>query len=151
MEKIINKYLVFFLFKIFLLTIFLSFTAVNAAQTTTTKASATNTAVIRNILISDKANKEGYVTTGKTSLPTSPSRIYVSVLVSKATPGLKVSIVLTSPQNHQADLTSEVTQTGNILKGFIFESNMTPWSSGVYHVDVSLSSGGKQSTTFTVK
>src|SRR5579872_156523 len=56
-----------------------------------------DSAVITNIIVSEKANSAGYVLFPKTTLPSNAKNIYVTVGVKNTTPGTGVSVTLIGP------------------------------------------------------
>lgn len=104
------------------------------------------------ILINDEADKDGYVIHNKTTIPQKTTNIYVTVQITNAHPGIKVTSSITGVSNGMATETAVnvTSKSGNIMKAFTFTNNDKPWPKGDYKVTVSLSDGGSKDSTFTI-
>lgn len=108
--------------------------------------------IIDAILISNVADKTGYVSQNKTTFHRT-NKIYVTVQISNAVPGIDVITQVTNTSTHlQSKPSDNVTgKSGNILKAFEFDFVGGSWPSGMYRVDVKLSTGATSTTTFTLE
>lgn len=104
------------------------------------------------ILTSDEADKDGYVMHNKTTIPQKTTKIFVTVQITNAHPGIKVSSSINGVSNGMTTETAVnvTSKSGNIMKAFSFTNNDTPWPKGEYKVTVSLSGDGSKDATFVI-
>ncbi|CAM2970939.1 Uncharacterised protein [Legionella steigerwaltii] len=106
---------------------------------------------IAGILISDVGNSDGYVTQGKVTFPPTQS-IYVTVQIAHAIAGLEVQAFIINPSKNISEHAKNVaTKGGNIAKAFKFNYANGNWPSGIYKVEIKLSTGDTRLTTFELK
>lgn len=123
-----------------------------AVQAMNKAAQARHEPAIYGILVNDTADSDGYVLEKKTKLPLNATKIFVTVQITDATPGIRVSASVKGVDNGMTtDPAVTITsKTGNIMKAFTFTNNDKSWPKGDYKVNVSLSTGGEKTTTFTI-
>lgn len=107
---------------------------------------------IYGILVSDGADLDGYVTKNKLLIPATSQNLYVTVQITDATPGIKVSATIKGNQSGTVTDTAMNTtsKSGNIMKAFTFTNTNRPWPPGQYTVEVKLSTGASKAVTFNI-
>lgn len=105
------------------------------------------------ILINDVADKEGYVESVKSTIPSSTQKIFATAQLVIPTKGIDIEASLTHlPTGGKiGPIKSTISQTGDLLKAFSFTRGPDVWPVGKYEVTVSLSTGAKKTIKFEVK
>jgi hypothetical protein len=104
------------------------------------------------VLISDVADANGSVETGKSTFAAAAPELAVSAYILGATKGLMVTAEMTYlPTGDKVGPVSNDTQTaGDIISNFSFSKPTTGWPSGNYSVTVTLSDGQAMTVNFNV-
>lgn len=113
---------------------------------------ASTSATLVKVLISDVADASGSVETGKTTFAAATPELAVSAYILGATQGLKVTAEMTYlPTGDKVGPVRNDTQAaGDIISNFSFSKPTAGWPSGNYSVNVSLSDGQTMTTNFNV-
>lgn len=126
--------------------------ALTAESANVNSAKTGSTASMIKVLISDVADANGSVETGKTTFAPETPKLAVSAYILKAEKGLKVTAVMTYlPTGDKVVPVSSDTQiAGDIISNFSFSKPTTGWPSGEYKVVVSLSDGQNMTINFNI-
>jgi hypothetical protein len=112
-----------------------------------------NDAIIRTVLVGDGVDANGDVTTAKTTIDKLSAKIYVTaqVYVPKANDQIEATLTELSNRQKFGHTVNNITQTGNVLKSFVFTKTTNAWAVGEYEVMMKLSSGDTRLIKFMVK
>jgi hypothetical protein len=110
-------------------------------------------ATIRNIMVSETADADGYVTKGKTTVPALASKVYVTVQINTPKAGGKIeaTVIETASGQKYGPSQDDISQAGNLLKAFSFTRVSNAWTVGQYQILVKLSSGDTKSIAFEIQ
>jgi hypothetical protein len=109
-------------------------------------------ATLAKVLISDVADANGSVETGKATFAAATPELAVSAYILKAAAGLKVTAVMTylPTGDKVGPVTNDTETAGDIISNFSFSKPTAGWPSGEYSVNVSLSDGQTMTINFNI-
>ena len=110
-------------------------------------------AEIPEIMISDIADKDGYVENPKPYVPSGALKIFATVQLINPKEGSAVSATLIHPETGSkvGPVSAVVDKTGNILKAFSFTRENNEWPKGEYMIEATLATGAVKKVSFTVR
>lgn len=110
-------------------------------------------ASVQGILISDTADKNGFVDIEKLLISKTAPKIYATVQIIAPKGGTNLSAILTNLTTGEkiGPATSNAPKPGDVIKAFYFSRTTPNWAPGDYSVTVSLPTGASQTVKFKVQ
>lgn len=111
-------------------------------------------ASIQGILVSDTADKKGFVDIEKILISKNARQIFATVQIITPQKGTTITANLINSKTKEkiATTTDQISGSGDSIKALSFSlPNNQPWPIGDFEVNVSLSSGAVQSATFKIQ
>jgi len=121
--------------------------------TNTATSTAVSAAAIDNVLVSDTADSDSYVTETKDTISKDAKNIYVTAQISDAQKDMEITNQITylADGTKYDPQTVKATDSGNVQQAFSLEKSEDAWPTGDYEAKITLSNGITKSAKFSVK
>ena len=118
-----------------------------------TAASDKSQGEIYQVLVSDVQGPNGSVDKAKDVIPSAAPKIYFSVYVLNAKPGVEINTKLVRNDNGNiaGQSSTKIKKTGNIVSDFSFTNVDKTWPSGDYHIEVTTSNQQTKTVDFKIE